>query len=82
MNYCNHIDIGKSLNLLIKYIFISLNLITSVSAQEIDILLKGGHVIDSKNGIDTQMDIAIVDGKISQVNSNIPENQAKRVLNV
>jgi dihydroorotase len=82
MNYCNHIDIGKSLNLLIKYIFISLNLITSVSAQEIDILLKGGHVIDSKNGIDTQMDIAIVDGKISQVNSNIPENQAKRVVNV
>ena len=28
-------------------------------SQEIDILLKGGHVIDPKNNIDSQMDVAI-----------------------
>jgi len=33
-------------------------------AQQIDILLKGGHVIDPKNKIDSKMDVAIVADKI------------------
>ena len=33
-------------------------------AQQIDILFKGGHVIDPKNKIDGQMDVAITNGKI------------------
>lgn len=51
-----------------------------LSAQEIDLLLKGGHVIDPKNGIDAVMDIAIADRKIHQVAANIPSNQAKQVI--
>ena len=34
------------------------------SAQVIDILIKNGHVIDAKNGIDSRMDVAISGGKI------------------
>ncbi len=41
-----------------------LTTISSIQAQEIDLLLKGGHVIDPKNNINTKMDVAIVAGKI------------------
>ena len=51
-------------------------------AQQIDILLKGGHVIDPKNKIDEQMDVAIVKGKIAQVAKDIPANNAKQVIDV
>lgn len=51
-------------------------------AQEIDILLKGGHVIDPKNNIDSKMDVAISGGKILKVEPNISANAAKRVVNV
>ncbi len=48
--------------------------------QVADILLKGGHVIDPKNKIDSEMDIAITDGKISQVASDIPSDAARKVI--
>src|SRR6185436_16202225 len=50
--------------------------------QNIDILLKGGHVIDTKNNIDAVMDVAITDNKISQVAANIPVANAKKVIDV
>lgn len=54
----------------------------SLCAQQYDLLLKGGHVIDAKNEIDSPMDVAITEGKISQVATNIPANQAKQVVDV
>ena len=51
-------------------------------AQQIDMLLKGGHVIDPKNKIDAQMDVAITNGKISEVAKNIPAKNAKKVVDV
>jgi len=54
----------------------------SLRAQEIDILLKGGHVIDPKNKIDAKMDVAIAKGKISQVGQDIPARGAKKVIDV
>jgi dihydroorotase len=51
-------------------------------AQQVDLLLKGGHVIDPKNGIDSKMDVAITDGKISAVSANIPASSAKKVVDV
>ncbi|HBQ83847.1 MAG TPA: amidohydrolase/deacetylase family metallohydrolase [Bacteroidales bacterium] len=54
----------------------------TASSQTIDILLKGGHVIDPKNNIDGKMDIAIGDGKIVQVSKDIPVKNAKRVIDV
>jgi dihydroorotase len=66
--------------------FIGLILITfcglNVKAQEIDLLLKGGHVIDPKNKIDATMDVAIVGGKILEVAAAIPVERARRVIDV
>lgn len=53
---------------------------TSAQAQEIDMLIKGGHVIDPKNKIDGKMDVAIKDGKIFRVASNIPANTSKKTV--
>ncbi len=55
---------------------------SALQAQEIDILLKGGHVIDAKNKIDAKMDVGITDGKIYRVAANIPSNLAKRTIDV
>jgi len=77
-----------SLNLwqenIFKIILLLLSVIVFLSSksQEIDILLKGGHVIDPKNKIDTVMDIAITGNKISQVARNIPGSNAKKVIDV
>src|SRR5258706_6512459 len=48
--------------------------------QEIDLLLKGGHVIDPKNQIDSKMDVAIGNGKIVQVAPGISVKNAKLVV--
>lgn len=53
-----------------------------VAAQEIDILLKGGHVLDAKNKISSKMDVAISKGKILKVAPNIPASDAKKVVDV
>ena len=50
--------------------------------QQFDLLIKGGHVIDPRNQIDSVIDVGITDGKISQVASNIPAAQARQVVNV
>lgn len=54
----------------------------TAQAQQIDLLLKGGHLIDPKNQIDSKMDIAIVRGKIYRVAPDIPASEAKKVLDV
>ncbi len=53
-----------------------------LQAQQIDILLKGGHVIDPKNKIDEQMDVAIANGKIFQVAKDISAKNAKQLIDV
>ena len=50
------------------------------SAQQIDLLIKGGHVIDPKNNINSKMDVAIVAGKIFKVDTNIPAGDAKKII--
>jgi dihydroorotase len=54
-----------------------------LSAQQpYDLLLKGGHVIDPKNGIDAVRDVAIANGKIARVAENIPASEAKTTADV
>ncbi|MEM9141518.1 MAG: amidohydrolase/deacetylase family metallohydrolase [Bacteroidota bacterium] len=52
-----------------------------VWAQEYDLLIKGGHVIDVKNDIDKVMDVAIKEGKIAKVGPNISKGLAEVVVN-
>ncbi len=54
--------------------------LSGLTAQNFDILIKGGKVVDAKNGIDKVMDVAIKDGKIAKVDVNIPQNQAAKVI--
>jgi len=56
--------------------------LSSLQAQTIDILLKGGHVIDPKNNIDSKMDVAIKDNKILRVAPDIPVKDVAKVIDV
>ncbi len=47
-----------------------------------DLLLKGGHVIDPRNGIDRVMDVAIAARKIAAVQPAIDPAQARQVVDV
>ncbi|HET7118878.1 MAG TPA: amidohydrolase/deacetylase family metallohydrolase [Hanamia sp.] len=49
-------------------------------AQQFDLLIKNGHVIDPKNRIDSKMDVAVKDGKIAEVSKDIPYSQSKKVV--
>lgn len=63
-------------------LFLSLLMAGPVSAQSYDLLLKGGHLIDPKNGIDAPMDLAVRDGKVARVASSIPASSARRTVDV
>jgi dihydroorotase len=47
-----------------------------------DLLLKGGHVIDPRNGVDGVMDVAVADGKIAAVRAGIAPADARQVVDV
>ena len=51
-------------------------------SRKFDLVLKGGHVIDPKNSIDGQMDVAISDGKIAEVTEHIPVEAASHRIDV
>lgn len=53
---------------------------TPTCAQEYDLLIRGGHVIDPANAIDGPMDVAVKEGKISKVAANIPASAARQVV--
>src|SRR4029453_923348 len=44
------------------------------------LLIKGGHVLDPKNGRDGVMDVAIADGRIAEVAASIDATRARRVV--
>ena len=56
-------------------------IVLNTNAQAYQIVIKGGLVIDPKNGINEVMDIAIQDGKIASVAKNIDAANAKQVIN-
>jgi dihydroorotase len=47
---------------------------------EFDLLIKGGQVIDAKNGVNAVMDVGITGAKISRVAANIDPKLAKSVV--
>ena len=54
----------------------------SAFAQQYDLLLKGGHVIDPKNGVDAVRDVAIKGNRVAAVEPSIAASQAAKVLDV
>ena len=61
-------------------VFLILFITQGIMAQEIDLLIKNGHVIDPKNNIDSPMDVAIAGGKILKVAKEISEANAKKTI--
>ncbi len=47
-----------------------------------ELLLKGGHLIDPKNGIDRTMDVAVTSGRITRVAADIPAKEAQKTVDV
>ena len=59
-----------------------LALATALAAQNHDLLLQGGRLIDPRNGIDARMDIGVRGGRISEVAARIEPSRARQVLDV
>ena len=54
----------------------------TLAQAQFDMLLKGGHVIDPLNEINSAQDVGIKDGKIARVAVDIPESEAEKVVDV
>lgn len=50
------------------------------AAQQYDMLIKGGRLIDPRNSIDAPMDVAVSGGKVAAVESEIDASKAKTVV--
>ena len=62
-----------------KYLLIALlQLPLLAGAQEYDLLIKNGKVIDPKNKVDENRDVAVKDGKIVKVAANLAVTDAKK----
>src|SRR5687767_8980430 len=53
---------------------------SSIHAQQYDILIKNGHVIDPKNHIDAKKDVAVANGKIAKVADDIASSESKKTI--
>jgi dihydroorotase len=53
---------------------------SGASAQDFDLLIDNGHVIDPKNGTDAVMDVGILDGKIAEISTDISPSRAQNVV--
>jgi dihydroorotase len=51
-----------------------------VWAQQYDLLIKNGHIIDPKNHINAKKDVAIAAGKIAKVADDISAGQSKKII--
>lgn len=68
--------------ILFSFLVMCLSSTDLLISQTYDLLLKGGHVIDPKNSRDGRLDVAITDGKIAAVASDIPASNAEKVISV
>src|SRR5215831_6330373 len=66
----------------VAFVFTGLfgSLLITPAQDRYDFLLKGGHVIDPRNSIDGNIDVAIAQGKIAAVAANLPVSQAQKVI--
>jgi dihydroorotase len=55
---------------------------TDARAQEYDMVLQGGHVLDAKNHVDTVEDVAVKDGLVAEVAPHIDPKRAVKTIDV
>lgn len=54
----------------------------AAQAQQYDLVLRNGHVIDPKNNVDAKLDVAVRDGKIAAIEPSIAASAAKRAVDI
>ena len=65
----------------IKLFLLTLLFVTkSLSGQNYDIVIKGGHLIDPANNLDQPLDLAIMGNRIVAVEKTISSKQAKKII--
>jgi dihydroorotase len=64
----------------IVVMMLSLVSIPPAQAQQYNILIKGGQVIAPKNGINSEMDVAVKDGLVALVGDEIPASDSEKVV--
>ena len=57
-------------------------IIQGTAQTEFDLVLKGGHVIDPRNGINEVRDVGIRDGVIKAIEGSIPAGQADQLIDL
>src|SRR5436190_5169635 len=80
-----HLLLKKSLTTLHAIFLVGLYVVlffipSVIWAQQYDLLIKSGHVVDPKNRIDGVKDIAVTNGKIAKVADDIPAAQSKKII--
>jgi dihydroorotase len=63
-------------------LLVLLVIVPNVTAQQYDLVLQGGHVIDPRNGVSAVRDVAIRDGKIAEVAEPIDPAAAFKTIDV
>ena len=63
-------------------LLLGLSIVQTGSAAIYDLLLKGGHVIDARNGVSAVRDVAIKDGRIAAVSPGIDPAAALKTVDV
>ncbi len=61
-------------------LFFSSCAVRSADEPEYDLLLKGSHVIDAKNGLSVVRDVAIHDGRVAAVANSIDASKGFKVV--
>jgi len=68
-------------SIFLKLLFlIALTQSCTAEAQQYDLVILNGHLIDSKNNLDEKMDVAIKEGKIVAIEKSIDSSDAKEVI--
>jgi len=60
-------------------IIATITALPNAQTQEFDLLIKGGHVIDPKNGVNSVQDVAVAKGRIALVAANVARERARDV---
>jgi dihydroorotase len=69
------------LKILLSLFYVCHVLVLTGQTLPYSIIIKGGRVIDPKNGTDRKLDVAIGNGKVMLVQKNIDPSLAKQVVN-
>jgi len=65
-----------------RFTVAALCLAAGAYAQQYDLILRGGWILDPANGIDARRDIAVAGGRIVAVQENLSAAQARRAVDV